>query len=30
MFTKLKCNVIDLGENHKETVDLKTGWELPV
>lgn len=30
MFTKLKCNIIDLGKNHKETVDLKTEWELPV
>lgn len=30
MFTKLKCTKIDLGKNHKEIVDLKTGWELPV
>ena len=30
VFTKLKCNTIDLGKNHKEIVDLEIEWELPV
>lgn len=30
MFANLKCNIIDLGKNHIDIIDLKNEWGLPV